>query len=80
MENVKYIKEIDMERMISPNGVKANMCCASCLYNSIRFFTSRNIKKWCTKKDKAITDSRSKCGYYVMAEFFQKRGYKVLKD
>lgn len=69
-----------MERMISLNGVKANMCCAGCLYNSIRFFTSRNIKRWCTKKDKAITDGRSKCGYYVMAEFFQKRGYKVLKD
>lgn len=44
------------------------------------FFTSRNIKRWCTKKDKAITDGRNKCGYYVMAEFFQKRGYKVLKD
>lgn len=44
------------------------------------FFTSRNIKRWCTKKDKAIIDGRSKCGYYVMAEFFQKRGYKVLKD
>lgn len=70
-----------MEKMISPNGVKANMCCASCLYyNSIRFFTSHNIKRWCTKKDKAIVDGRSKCGYYVMAKFFQERGYKIIKD
>lgn len=69
-----------MEKMISPNGVKANMCCASCLYNSIRFFTCRNIKTWCTKKDKAIIDGRNKCGYYVMAKFFQERGYKVIKD
>lgn len=62
-----------MEKMISPNEVKTDMCCASCLYNSIRFFTSRNIKRWYTKKDKAITDSRSKYGYYVIAEFFQKK-------
>ena len=63
-----------MEKMISPNGVKANMRYESCLYNSIRFFTSRNTKRWCNKKDKAIIDGRSKCCYYVMAEFFQKRG------
>jgi hypothetical protein len=71
-----------MEKMISPNGVKANMCCASCLYyNSIRFFfASHNIKRLCTKKDKAIVDGRYKCGYYVMAKFFQERGYKTIKD
>lgn len=69
-----------MEKMISPNGVKANMCCASCLYNSIRFFYEQEYKKWCTKKDKAITSYRNKCGYYVMAKFFQERGYKVIKD
>ena len=68
-----------MEKMISPNGVKANMCCASCLHNSIRFFTgSRNIEIWCKKKDKDITNSRDKCKYYVMAKFFQERGYKAI--
>lgn len=51
-----------MEKMVNSNGAQANMCCAS-----------RNIKRWCTKKDKAIIDGRSKCGYYVMAEFFQKK-------
>lgn len=69
-----------MEKMISPNGVKANMCCASCLHYSIKFFTSRRIKRWCTKKDKAIIDGKSKCGYYVMAKLFQERGYKIVKN
>lgn len=32
------------------------------------------------KKDKAIINGRNKCSYYVMDEFFQKRGYKVIKD
>lgn len=68
-----------MEKMISPNCLKANMCCASCLYCSIKFFASHNIKRWCTKKDKVIIDSGSKCGYYVMAKFFQEHGYKVIK-
>lgn len=70
-----------MEKMVSPNGLKANMCCASCLYYSTRFFTSRNIKRWCKKKDKAIINYGDKCGYYVMAKFFQEHGYKVkIKD
>lgn len=70
-----------MEKTISPNGVKANMCCASCFYNSIRFFSCKSkYKMWCTKKDKAIINGRNKCGYYVMAKFFQERGYKIIKD
>ena len=68
-----------MEKMISPNGVKANMCCASCLYSK-RFFTRRNIKRWCAKKDKAIIDGGDKCGDYEMAKFFQEQGYKIIKD
>ena len=67
-----------MEKMVSPNGVKANMCCASCLHYSIRYFTSRNIKEWCKKRDKVITNLGNKCGYYVMGEFFRKRGYKPI--
>lgn len=38
------------------------------------------VTRWCTKKDKAIINGRNKCSYYVMDEFFQKRGYKVIKD
>lgn len=67
-----------MEKMISPNGVKANMCCANCLYNKRLYYIG--APRWCAKKDKAIINSRNKCSYYVMDEFFQKRGYKVIKD
>lgn len=37
------------------------------------------VTRWCAKKDKAIINGRNKCSYYVMDEFFQKRGYKVIK-
>ena len=68
--------------MISPNGVKANMCCASCLYNKWLYYTGApKVTRWCAKKDKAIINGRNKCSYYIMDEFFQKRGgYKVIKD
>lgn len=70
-----------MEKMISPNGVKANMCCASCLYNKrLYYIGAPKVTRWCAKKDKAIINSRNKCSYYVMDEFFQKRGYKMIKD
>lgn len=70
-----------MEKMISPNGVKANMRCASCLHNKWLYYTGApKVTRWCAKKDKAIINSRNKCSYYVMNEFFQKRGYKVIKD
>lgn len=65
-----------MEKMISPNGVKANMCCASCLY----LYIEHGTKRWCKKKNKAITEYGYKCGYYVMAKFFQERGYKIIRD
>lgn len=67
--------------MISLNGVKANMCCASCLHNKWLYYTGApKVTRWCAKKDKAIINGRNKCSYYVMDEFFQKRGYKVIKD
>ena len=67
--------------MISPNGVKANMCCASCLHNKWLYYAGApKVIRWCAKKDKAIINGRNKCSYYVMDEFFQKRGYKVIKD
>lgn len=57
--------------MISPNGVKANMCCASCLYNKWLYYTGApKVTRWCAKKDKAIINGRNKCSYYVMDEFF----------
>lgn len=68
-----------MDRIVSPNGVKANMRCASCLYSEW-VFTYKRIKKLCTKKNKSIIDGHDKCGYYVMAKFFQERGYKMIKD
>lgn len=64
-----------MEKMISPNGVKANMCCASCKHLGFNI-NSRNIKRWCKKLDRPVLRYGNKCGYYVMDEFFRKRGYK----
>lgn len=63
--------------MISPNGVKVNMCCASCLHNKWLYYTGApKVTRWCAKKDKAIINGRNKRSYYVMDEFFQKGGYK----
>lgn len=75
----KLSKEIDMEKMISPQGIKANMCCASCIHSTYKSVLYR-VKKWCVKKDKPILNLGNKCGYYAMAEFFQKRGYEPIKD
>lgn len=73
-----------MEKMISPNGVKANICCASCLYYEYKFtrgeFMPGDIIKWCSKKNRRIAEIGYKCGYYTMAKFFQEGGYKVIKD
>lgn len=71
-----------MEKMISTNGVKANMCCASCGHLSFKTYWPgiRGIKRWCKKKNAPVLDYGKKCSYYVMDEFFQKRGYKVIKD
>lgn len=67
-----------MEKMISPNGVKANMCCASCLYLDYMLDIGFRIKRYCKKKSQPVIPG-GKCHYYVMAEFFQERGYKVIK-
>lgn len=68
-----------MEKMVSPNGVKANMCCASCKHLGYNYNVySHNIKRWCKKLDRPVLRNGNKCGYYVMAEFFQKRGYKPI--
>ena len=68
-----------MDKMVSPNGVKANMCCASCLYLGHIVLTGFRIKRWCEKKNQPILNYGQKCGYYVMAKFFQERGYKMIK-
>lgn len=64
-----------MEKMVNSNGAQANMCCASCEHLSFKTYGPgiRGIKRWCAKKDKAIINSRNKCSYYVMDEFFQKK-------
>lgn len=64
-----------MERMISPNGVIANMCCASCKYLGYRDISHR----YCTKKNRAVSLG-NRCGYYVMSDFFRMRGYKSIKS
>lgn len=71
-----------MEKMISPNGVKANMCCASCKYLSYKTvgLGIRGIKRWCGKKNAVIFNGARSCSYYTTAEFFQKGGYKAIKD
>lgn len=75
-----------MGKMVSPNGVKANMCCASCKYYTTKVVPigpgARGIKveKWCGKKNTKILHFGRICGYYVMAEFFQRREYKRLDD
>ncbi len=56
------------------------MCCASCLYLDHIVLASSRIKKWCKKKGQPIFNYSQKCGYYVMAKFFQEQGYKVIKD
>lgn len=72
--------------MVSPNGIKTNMCCASCQHYTTKVTPigpgARGIKveKWCNKKNTRLLSFGQKCGYYVMAEFFQKRGYKRLND
>lgn len=71
----KYVGEINMEKIISPNGVKANMNCATCKH---AIYLGFRMKRYCTKKNKFIPTVRL-CSYYVMADFFKKRGYKILK-
>lgn len=70
-----------MEKMISPKGVKANMCCASCLYCTVKALGPgiRSIKRWCKKKNMSINNLGNRCNFYVMSEFFQQREYKVVK-
>lgn len=67
--------------MISHEGVKANMCCASCLYSTAKAvgLGVRGIKEWCKKKNILITSPGNKCGFYTMSKFFQERGYKPVK-
>ena len=39
-----------MEKMVSKNGVKVNMCCASCKHNSI-VLVGHDYKHICLKKE-----------------------------
>lgn len=68
-------------KMMSPKGVEANMCCASCLHSTYKAVGPgvRGIKKWCKKKNASITSLGNRCSFYVMAKFFQERGYKSME-
>lgn len=63
--------------MINPNGVKANMCCASCAHLHYVQSNGFNYIRLC-KKGRRIFSLGDKCCYYTMARFFQERGYKVI--
>lgn len=39
-----------MEKMVSKNGVKVNMCCASCKHNNIAL-VGHDYKRICLKKE-----------------------------
>lgn len=67
------------EQMISPSGVKANMCCASCAYYDYALDANFRSTWRCTKNSQP-TITGSKCYLYVMAEFFQKKGYKPITE
>lgn len=75
-----------MEKMVSPKGVKANLCCASCEYSTTKVVPAgpgvRGIKveKWCSKKNTNILSLGSICDYYAMGKFFRERGYKIIKE
>ena len=70
---------MEKKRMISPNGVKANMCCTSCRHNTIKKVGTR-YRAWRAKKSECIASRGNMCGFYVMADFFRNRGYKPMAD
>lgn len=70
---------MEKKTMISPKGVKANMCCASCKYNTVKKIGIRYLA-WCIKKNERIASQGDMCGFYVMADFFKDRGYKPIAD
>lgn len=61
----------ERHRMISPDGVKANMICASCEY--IR----HPHERLCMKQNIAVAGD-GYCSEYKMAKFFEERGYKPI--
>lgn len=71
-----------MEKMVSPKGVKANLCCASCVFYSRRPLGGLHrfdSKEYCVKRKIDISGD-DKCHSYVMGRFFRERGYKIIKE
>lgn len=66
-------------KMISPDGVKANMVCASCLYCKYRP-TSIGYKNVCIKTNKLLDVTSGWCDNYKMSIFFVTTGYKEIKE
>lgn len=51
-----------------------NVCCASCQHNNIEYKNGR-IKRVC-KKSRPIGRV---CSFYIIANFFRERGYKLIE-
>lgn len=67
--------------MINPEGVKANMVCATCEHRKRQPFPPPVYwKNKCLKNDRWITDMSGYCASYKMGKFFVERGYKELKQ
>lgn len=67
-----------MEKMVSKNGIKVNMCCVLVVNTTHIVLVGHDYKRICLKKNTIIKDGPNKCNYYVMQDFFRKRGYKPL--
>lgn len=67
-------------KMISPNGLKANMVCSSCAHGKLIstpppvYWRSR-----CFKHEKWIVDGGECCEDYEMEKFFMENGYKEIQ-
>lgn len=69
------------KKMISPNGVKANMVCASCEYCERQMVPAPTYwRNKCLKNNKWLTDTNSFCDSYKMGKFFVERGYQEVKQ
>lgn len=68
------------KKMISPNGVKANMVCASCEH--CKLVCSPAPAYWrnkCMKTGKWLSNTSIYCDDYEPSQFFVKRGYKEIQ-
>lgn len=68
------------KKMISPEGVKANILCASCEHCKLQCAPKTGLwKSRCLKHNEWLDDSGGYCDDYEMEKFFAERGYKEVK-